>query len=85
MHLRSQDYAGWLDLDLSELCTTFTTGVLAPMSEFPNNRASVDLKTSANLCLSQKLFLESLKRLEKEALLFLNMFQWTCWEIVLAL
>lgn len=33
MHVRSQDYSGWLDLDLGKLCTTFATAVLAPMSD----------------------------------------------------
>lgn len=77
MHLRRQViylnpaiYPGWLDLDLSELCTTFATAVLAPMSEFPNSRATVALSTSANLCFSQKFCLESLERVKKEALLF---------------
>lgn len=70
VYLRSHDYPGWLDLKLNELCTTFATAVLAPMSEFPNSKAAVALETSENLCFSQKFCLESLERMKKEALLF---------------
>lgn len=85
MHLRSQDYPSWLDLDLVELCTTLAAAVPAPLSELPNSRATVALRTPANLWFSQKFCLESLERVKKEALLFWNMFQQTCWEIILAL